>query len=333
MEKETQQLIKDPSFINWVLQRNGRDEAHWEQYLRQHPELQEHIEEARLMVLGLPFRERKTPEATLNRSWSRLRTAIETVEKREKRRRASRLFRRAAAILVPLILASGILLWEYYGTEKLTEYTTDYGERLEVSLPDGSRVNLNANSTLRVHNLTQTGALKVELWGEAFFIVPRHEPESPLRIRTQNSVITVTGTNFNLHAYQTYAIVSLVDGKIRLARKGEGYRDLEAGQTAWFDREKQKFVIEAKNLAKWTSWVEGKWDFSRGGTLAEAAQRLKATYGLNCKFRPPELANDSIGGVINLKSREIALKGLAIISDLEYQYEGRDTVVFTKLSN
>src|SRR5690606_34173777 len=75
----------------------------------------------------------------------------------------------AASIL--LLVTLSIAFWTYQSPkEPFTTYSTGFSETLEVELPDGSRITLNANSKFHWDNQwKEKGTRKVMLEGEAFF--------------------------------------------------------------------------------------------------------------------------------------------------------------------
>ncbi len=145
------------------------------------------------------------------------------------RGRATRWFAGATAALV--VAAIAVTLW----LRPLTA-TAPLGERLAVSLPDGSRVELNSGATLRYpRRFGSTRAIDLE--GEAFFDVA-HDSR-PFLVETFDADVSVLGTTFNVRAWPNDptpgTAVTLATGRVRIASRGaEALAPvvLEPGQTA-----------------------------------------------------------------------------------------------------
>jgi ferric-dicitrate binding protein FerR (iron transport regulator) len=95
--------------------------------------------------------------------------------------------------------------------------TTPRGGQYAVILSDGTRVWLNAASSLKYPAIFNARERKVELDGEAYFEVT-HDKEHPFHVVSKNQDVTVLGTRFNVNAYSDEALVttSLLEGKIQL---------------------------------------------------------------------------------------------------------------------
>jgi ferric-dicitrate binding protein FerR (iron transport regulator) len=150
-------------------------------------------------------------------------------------------FLRIAAILLPLIaVAAWILLQPEAPQERLivSNETT-----VEITLPDSSRVTLNANSQLSY--LEDFAERKVRLSGEAFFDVAR-DTNRPFEIFTGETITRVLGTSFNVRAYpeEDNVEVMVQSGKVEFGEE-EDEADrliLIADQAAAYNKAEQ--VVE-----------------------------------------------------------------------------------------
>ena len=108
-------------------------------------------------------------------------------------------YRAAAVILLPLLIAGGILIYRQYGGERnyariaWAEIHSTMGSRVSFNLPDGSRGWLNSGSTLK-YALNFSQNRRVELDGEAYFdVVP--DKSHPFFVRTSAIQLKVLGHN------------------------------------------------------------------------------------------------------------------------------------------
>jgi len=112
------------------------------------------------------------------------------------------------------------------GAATLMSLTTPKGGTYQITLPDGSKVWLNANSTLKYPSQFSKEMRVVELEGEAYFDVshqtnPIGQQRSliPFLVKTNGQTIEVLGTQFNVSAYldDSEAQTTLVEGSVRLS--------------------------------------------------------------------------------------------------------------------
>ncbi|NML38164.1 DUF4974 domain-containing protein [Chitinophaga sp. G-6-1-13] len=101
--------------------------------------------------------------------------------------------------------------------------STPRGKHFKVVLPDGTRVWLNASSSLRYPTLFNNAQRKVELDGEAYFEVAK-DANRPFLVATSQQAVRVLGTSFNVKAYtdEPYTNTSLVEGSISIEPENGG---------------------------------------------------------------------------------------------------------------
>ncbi len=101
--------------------------------------------------------------------------------------------------------------------------TTPKGGTYQVILPDGSKVWLNAASTLEYPARFSGNIREVKISGEAFFEVAE-DRSRPFKVLTRNQVVDVLGTSFNINSYPEEAVVktTLISGaaRVSVARTG-----------------------------------------------------------------------------------------------------------------
>lgn len=117
----------------------------------------------------------------------------------------------AAIILIPLFIST--TLYFYHRTKEInyniTTITTGIGEKASISLPDGTKVIVNSESTLSyAPNTFNKSERIVKFEGEAYFNVER-DSTAPFIIRTRDAQVNVLGTIFNLCARERDKIIEL----------------------------------------------------------------------------------------------------------------------------
>lgn len=148
-------------------------------------------------------------------------------------------FRIAASIT--LLLAAGLLgiLLSQRNTEIISLKTTNH--TLEKTLPDGSIVFFNTNTTFSYPADFQQDTREVSLNGEAFFKVKRDESK-PFVIHANGSDVKVLGTSFNVRAYDKNVKVSVETGKVQFKNK--------AKQTLLVRGEEAEFVADKDTIRR-----------------------------------------------------------------------------------
>ncbi len=109
----------------------------------------------------------------------------------------------AAVFLLPaLLLTATYYLAIHHPQDKLAFNTVNvlYGQKVQVLLPDGTKVWINSGSTLRYPKTFHGKTREVHLTGEAFFDVT-HDKNHPFIVSTSEINIRVLGTAFNVSAY------------------------------------------------------------------------------------------------------------------------------------
>lgn len=126
-------------------------------------------------------------------------------------------------LLIVVLATLGSLFWAWNYFQAPVEivptrplaYQTQADEQQEITLPDGSKVWLNANSSLSY--FPDFAERKVDLEGEAFFDIKRDE-QRPFEIFTAGAKTRVLGTSFNVRAYpnEEKVEVTVTTGKVAL---------------------------------------------------------------------------------------------------------------------
>ena len=170
----------------------------------------------------------------------------------------------AAAAIVALLIICPITFIQYFDKQDTrytasVEFTTARGEIKEIILEDGSRVILNAESTLIYpEKFGKERAVKLE--GEALFYVTSSK-EHPFIVNTNDINITAHGTVFNVSNYSEYPIASatLCSGIISIERcheEGETIT-LEPNQTLTLEKQTGATTVRKINAEDAVAWKDG----------------------------------------------------------------------------
>ncbi len=249
-------LIEDKGFRQWVFDPDEESHLFWDGIRQEHPELSIPISEAREYLLGSKFH---FEEGDL--SHEELLSKFGDFEASRKERKAAKdrrlLFYRRKLLAACLVLVMALSAWLLIGMRSsMVEYATDFGEWKSITLPDGSMVKLNANSTLRTRkNWKNQEVRKVWLEGEAFFTVTKkNEGTLKFQVITDELTVEVLGTEFNVRNRQGETTVVLEEGSVRLDLQGEEAM-MVPGEIVKFKGSTREIVRETTETAPdMTSW-------------------------------------------------------------------------------
>ena len=150
-----------------------------------------------------------------------------------------------------------------------------------VTLSDGTRVMLNANSTLEYPaSFDDAEVRKVRLKGEAHFEVTKN-PHRPFVVKAGEMQTQVLGTIFDVKAYRKDAPkVTLMQGKVKVSN-ADTEVEMRPGQTATLQLDK---IVVSKASPSASDWLEGDFDMDQV-TLAEAMSDIGAWYNKTVVFQ------------------------------------------------
>ena len=150
-----------------------------------------------------------------------------------------------------------------------------------VTLSDGTRVMLNANSTLEYPaSFDDAEVREVRLKGEAHFEVTKN-PHRPFVVKAGEMQTQVLGTIFDVKAYRKDAPkVTLMEGKVKVSN-ADTEVEMRPGQTATLQADK---IVVSKASSSASDWLEGDFDMDQV-TLAEAMSDIGAWYNKTVVFQ------------------------------------------------
>lgn len=164
-------------------------------------------------------------------------------------------------------------------------FQTPRTRELQLLLPDGSLVKLNAESELRFSSQFDIGGREVHLKGEAYFEVAKltHQNKRvPFKVHSNAQIIEVLGTHFNVSSYEGDQITktTLLEGKVAVRSSNKSLEEsviLSPGQQSVLDRTSEKISIRTVNIDKEVSWKDGYFNFE-DTALTEIMRQLSRWY-------------------------------------------------------
>ena len=236
----------------------------------------------------------------------------------------------AAVLLVAFV--SSYWLWEHRQEAvpdgAMNVVSVPLGQRTELMLADGTKVYLNAGSTLSYPSAFGQGNRKVELDGEAYFEVTRNEAK-PFVVHTQMCDVEVLGTKFNVEAYaeQNAFSTALMEGSVKV---GNNYREADVV----FLEPNERVELKAGELNVQSiddydvyRWREGLICFTNENFIS-LMKRIEKYYGVKLVVENGELAKHSFSGKFRISDGVDNLLRV-LRRDVRFRYErsaDRDTI-------
>ena len=161
------------------------------------------------------------------------------------------------------------------------------GGEFQLMLEDGTKVWLNAETSLRYPQDFTGGTREVYLEGEAYFEVAR-DTLHPFVVHTGIQRLTVLGTGFSITAYRDddYLQTTLVEGKVKVELSGRIYH-LNPNEQITYNRNNKQVSLTPVDVQEFTAWKDGKYVFSRK-RLEDMLITLSRWYDFEVFYQNPE---------------------------------------------
>ncbi|HEY0669740.1 MAG TPA: FecR domain-containing protein [Sphingobacteriaceae bacterium] len=202
--------------------------------------------------------------------------------------------------------------------------STPRGGQYQVVLPDGTRVWLNAASSLR-YPASFTGKKRiVYLDGEAYFEVAKNAAK-PFHVEVRGLDVEVLGTHFNINAYhdESYAKTTLLEGAVKVKR-GDVQKLLTPGQQAVSGGSGPLKVIAADS-DEVLAWKNGYFYFNKS-TLPEIMRQLSRWYDVDIRYEGT-IPDRIFGGEISRSSNASEVLKILELSKVHFRIEGKYIIV------
>lgn len=272
-------------------------------------------------------------------------------------------FRKYLSVAAILFVIISMAMWvvksnfwkngeDIYTTKPIiNEIQTRPGSRSKVVLPDGSEVWVNATSRITYQPGFGQSHRKVQLNGEAYFQVSKNK-ELPFQIETKRITITVTGTIFNVRAYddEDKAETSLFEGSVQVKQHKDPEKNylLKPNQKLIIDESNTGNEIKGKPLVKISSTqpyepekmiapvlteitydhldsmaLETSWLFStlafRDESFLELSFKMEKWYGMEILFESRQLETIRFTGRFTTETIEEALEALQFTAHFKFR--------------
>ena len=232
----------------------------------------------------------------------------------------------AATILLFVGLLWSGVLYPSHNYNMVME--TEYGNRSQMQLPDGTKVNLNSGSHIGYNYNSKNKIREVSFQGEALFEVA--QKEEPFIITTSDGMrLKVLGTTFNLQAYDNDSTIqtTLLEGRVELCKSQKKILMLP-GETVVYNKITGDISYLQKEPKYIYGWINDK-IYMEDMSLREVAKLLERKYNVKIHLQKG-LENIRYNGVIKEKSINDVLEALTILSDIGYYISNNEITLFAK---
>jgi len=222
----------------------------------------------------------------------------------------------AIAVAASVVIAFGL----FYFLTAESHYNTGFGQQMAVTLPDRSQVQLNSNSDLDFKSLNWKNNREINLEGEAFFDV---EKGQSFKVYTEEGVVEVLGTEFNVISRANYFEVRCQEGKVKVS-------STDANDEVVLLPGNAVRIVNNK-LEKWDynisepNWLIGESTF-QNTPLSQVIISLQNQFGITFDASNINLSERFTGGFTH-KNLNLALKTVMTPMDISYSVDDNKIIL------
>lgn len=258
--------------------------------------------------------------------WARIRGQIRLA-------RIRRVLFRAAAVLIPFIILSGLFYRldrrvDLFGDAGYEEVYVPKGERLQMMFQDGTKVYINSDSRLRYPKKFGFSSREVELSGEAYFKVAANKSR-PFIVHLDGPSIRVVGTAFDVQNYPdcNEIKVCLDEGRINMKLLSDKEVAVLPGQQVVYDKTYDECrILTDKDMHYESMWKQNVIAF-KDASLPEVLTKLHRWYNVDFEVDGTVPQDLLITLTSDQTILENVLRDLQKITPLEFDYDARKKLV------
>ncbi len=225
------------------------------------------------------------------------------------------------SVAATVVVAAGIF---FFLNNSSSSFETGFGEQKTVTLPDNSKVYLNAKSTLAFNKRDWESNRILKFSGEAFFDV---EKGTSFKVVTNQGVIEVLGTEFNVITGEKFFEVRCHEGKVRVSNNSdENLATLTQGKAVrMHDNKEENWNFNQEK----PTWIKGESSFTKT-PLKQVIKTLEGRYDVVFDTKTIDL-NRRFTGSFTHKDFNLALK--TVFTPLNISYSKKGKMIYLKGKN
>lgn len=202
---------------------------------------------------------------------------------------------------------------------------TPRGGQYRLLLPDGTKVWLNAASSLYFPSAFEGDNRQVVLTGEAYFEVTRNK-EKPFIVMAGGIRVNVLGTHFNINAYPEEKAVktTLLEGSVRIS-KGDITGLLKPGQQGVLDNDKTGVTVSNADIEEVMAWKNGLFQFD-GADITTVMEEIGRWYDVDVEY-PGKIPMHRFQGKISREAQLSDVLKILELSNVKFTVTGKKIIV------
>ena len=203
--------------------------------------------------------------------------------------------------------------------------TTPRGGQYEVTLADGTKVWLNAASSLKFPTAFTGSERVVELTGEAYFEVA-HNSKQPFKVKTANQIVQDIGTQFNVNSYadEDAAATTLVEGSVIIFDAGRQTM-IKPGQQYLLKANGVPAVRNDVDIDEVTAWKNGLFQFNNAD-IKTIMRQISRWYNVDVEYSG-QVPASTYHGRISRNSNASAVLKILELSGIDFTIERGKIIV------
>lgn len=203
--------------------------------------------------------------------------------------------------------------------------STPRGGQYQVVLPDGSKVWLNAESSLYFPTAFTGNQREVTLTGEAYFEVAKNK-EKPFSVKVDGMSINVLGTHFNVNAYSDENTIrtSLLEGSVKIIKDNKS-KLLKPGYQAVLNKKQNIIDIADVDMSGVMAWKNGLFHFE-GADITTIMREIGRWYNVEIVYSGKVPAR-SFEGKISRDAELSEVLRILELSKVKFSVVGRKIIV------
>ncbi|MGN8072530.1 FecR domain-containing protein [Mucilaginibacter sp. 22184] len=228
---------------------------------------------------------------------------------------------------------NGMLVYHFTNTNNNTAATPEFntittprGGQYQVVLEDGTRVWLNAASSIKFPQAFTGATREVELSGEAYFEVAKNKAK-PFIVQANGTKVQVFGTHFNINAYgdNNNVTTTLLEGSVQMS-SGASAVMLAPGQQGNAVNG-AAIKVSPADIQQTMAWKNGLFIF-HDLNITEVMKQVGRWYDVDVEYRDEEVKKNEFGGTISkYKSINELLDVMVLTRSIHYKIEGRRVII------
>jgi len=210
---------------------------------------------------------------------------------------------------------------------EINTITTPRGGQYQVILEDGTKVQLNAASSIKFPEFFNGANREIELDGEAYFEVAKDKAH-PFIVKANGTQVQVFGTHFNINAYSDNPDITttLLEGSVKMS-KGTAAVMLLPGQQGIVNQNGSSIKVSQADVEANMAWINGFFIF-HDQSIINIMRQVSRWYDVDIQYQDAEVQENEFGGTISkYKDIKELLDNIKLTGSIHYKIEGRRVII------